>query len=205
MSFFESFIDEIEARTRIQDALFLHSRGIDRNDHAGTRALAYHDDAVVDSGHGRQPVKDLLTARSAEHDHTHHTAHLITNILIEFVSRNLAFVESHVFAVEYEGAGYDFTLRAIPDPGSAGARILSWGRYADIFECRNGTWKIRERAVIFGDTTYDSLETEPVLPPNFPGQRHDLSDPLYRYRDRAQNLARAKADAAGHDVNPEPR
>jgi hypothetical protein len=188
---FAAFIDELEARTRIQDALYRHSRGIDRNDHAGDRASAYHPDATVDSGFGPQPVADLLAARTREHDHTVHAMHSVVNVLIEFLSVDVAFVESHVLAAELETAGYDFRSRGISDPGAAGARIVSWCRYADVFSRRDGEWRILERVVIFGDTTHQSLATEPVIPPNYLRQQHGPDDPLYECRRRARNLAAA--------------
>jgi hypothetical protein len=47
--YFASVVDELEARVRIEDALYRQSRGIDRNDPM-IRASAYHDDATVDAG-----------------------------------------------------------------------------------------------------------------------------------------------------------
>jgi hypothetical protein len=184
---FASVVDELEARVRIEDALYRQSRGIDRNDPV-IRASAYHDDATVDAGAGPQPVADLLAVRGREHEHTRHTAHAVSNVLIEFISARVAFVESHVLASELEDADYDYAWRGF-QPGAAGARILSWGRYLDIFECRDRDWRIRQRAVVYGDTSFDPLESAPALPGRFLHQRHGPGDPLDHFRERAREVA----------------
>lgn len=189
-SAFATVVDELGARVRITDVLYREARGIDRND-AECRASAYHADATIDAGPGPRPVRELLATRTLQHEHTVHTAHVVTNVLIEFVSAVAAFVESYVVACEWEGPGYDFSWRGIPDAGPAGARIQSWCRYLDIFECRSGQWLIRERAVVFGDTVHQSLDRAPALPERFLRQGHGPDDPLRRYRERAHQIARA--------------
>jgi hypothetical protein len=185
---FANVVHELEARARITDVIYRQSRGIDRNDTV-TRASAYHDDAAVDAGAGPQPVTHLLAIRGKEHEHTRHTAHLVSNILIEFISARIAFVESHVFACELEAPDYDYTWRGF-HPGAAGARIVSWGRYLDVFERRDGDWRIRERAVVYGDTCFEPLEREPTLPERFLHQRHGPGDPIDHFRERARSVAR---------------
>ena len=185
---FANVIDELMARVRIEETLYRHSRGIDRNDNA-VRATAYHHDATVDAGAGPQPVAQLLAVREAEHQHTRHTVHSITNVIIEFFTPQVAFVESHAFACELLDPGYDYSWRGFA-PGPAGARIISWARYLDVFECRAGQWLIRERGVVYGDTTHEPLQGEPVLPERFLHQEHGPGDPLMRYRERAREVAR---------------
>jgi hypothetical protein len=192
--YFASVVEELEARVRIEDALYRHSRGIDRNDPV-IRASAYHDDATVDAGAGPQPVAALLAVRRREHEHTQHTAHSVSNVLIEFISARVAFVESHVLACELEDADYDFSWRGV-QPGAAGARILSWGRYLDVFERRDGDWRIRQRAVVYGDTSADPLEFAPALPERFLHQRHGPGDPIDHVREQAREVARELDDQA---------
>jgi hypothetical protein len=191
---FASVVDELEARVRIEETLYRHSRGIDRNDPV-IRASAYHDDATVDAGAGPQSVADLLAVRRREHEHTRHTAHAVSNVLIEFISERVAFVESHVLASELENADYDYSWRGL-QPGAAGARVLSWGRYLDIFERRDGDWRIRRRAVVYGDTSFDPLESTPALPERFLHQRHGPGDPLDSFREQALEVARELKEKA---------
>jgi SnoaL-like domain len=180
-------VDELLARVRIEDTLKRHSRGIDRYD-VDLRASTFTPDATIDAGSGPQPAAELLRRRGAEHAHTRHTVHALSNVLIEFVSSRVAFVESHVFACESEGSGYDFSWRGIA-AGPAGARLLSWGRYLDVFECRDGNWLISERSVVYGDTTSEPLLTEPELPTRFLQQVHGPGDPIDAVRTRAHALA----------------
>jgi hypothetical protein len=181
-------VEELLARARISDALYRHSRGIDRNNNV-VRASAYHPDATIDAGAGAQPVRDLLERRRAEHEHTKHTAHIVTNVLIEFLSARAAFVESHVFAAELEDPDYDYSWRG-SSPGPAGARILNWGRYLDVFECRDGDWLIRERTVVYGDAVFEPLQMSPFLPERFLHQVHGTGDPIEAVRQRAHVVAR---------------
>jgi SnoaL-like domain len=187
---------ELRARAQIKDLLARHSRGIDRNDHAGERRSTYHSDAVVDSGGGVRSVDSLLSFRAREHEQTAHTSHMVTNVLIEFCSVTRAVVESYAIAEEREEVGYDFSSRKITDPGAAGAQIVSWCRYVDIIEAIAGEWRIRERLTIFGDTFHRPLPEPVRFPPGTISQCHGADDPMYRVRERAY------AYAAGHPEHP---
>jgi hypothetical protein len=178
-------VNELIARTRITEAIYKRSRGTDRNDVAYKQRVAYHPDAIDDHGFGAEPVGQFLRRSAEQHRNTRHAMHSVTNIVIEFLSEMVAFVESHVIANEWQGPQFDFALRNVAVPGAAGARIISWCRYADTFECRNGDWRIAERTVIFGDMISQPLDIAPVLPPEFQVQRHGLDDPLYECRARA--------------------
>lgn len=189
MSPFSQKIDELDARAQIHDVIMRHSRGIDRNDHHGARAEAFHTDAMIDSGHGLESVAELLAVRAKQHEHTEHTMHIVTNVIIDFCSDSIAVVESYVQAVEWERAGYDFQSRGISEHGVCGARIFSWCRYVDIFQARSGAWRIAERTTLFGDTTVVPLDVDPVIPPGFKRQTHSGDDPLYGILARAQEIA----------------
>jgi SnoaL-like domain len=182
---FPDAVDELIARTRITEAIYKRSRGTDRNDVTYKRDVAYHPDAIDDHGFGAEPVGQFLGRSAEQHRNTRHAMHSVTNIVIEFLSATVAFVESHVIANEWQGPDFDFALRNVAATGAAGARIISWCRYADTFECRNGDWRITERTVIFGDMISQPLDAAPVLPPAFQVQRHGPDDPLYDCRARA--------------------
>jgi hypothetical protein len=182
---FSDPVDELIARTRITEAIYKRSRGTDRNDVNYKLHVAYHPDAIDDHGFGAEPVGQFLRRSAAQHQNTLHAMHSVTNIVIEFLSATVAFVESHVIANEWQGPDFDFSLRNVTAVGAVGARIISWCRYADTFERRNGDWRIAERTVIFGDMISQPLDTAPVLPPNFQVQRHGQGDPLYACRAQA--------------------
>jgi hypothetical protein len=189
MPVFTSFLAELEARTRIYDVLARYCRGIDRGDHAYCGEIAFHDTATDDHGSGVQSAEDFLKSSKARHEHLHHHMYQLGQVLYDFISTDVAVVETYVTVFEYYDEGFDFGLRAITDPGSAGARILSFCRYADIFECRNGEWKIAERVTIFGDSIYEALEVPPVMPNGFRIQRHGAGDPLFPILQRARERA----------------
>ncbi|MGD9985555.1 nuclear transport factor 2 family protein [Pseudonocardia sp.] len=189
MSIFPTFVDELEARTRIYDVLVRYCRGIDRGDHAYCREVAYHDGATDDHGGGVERVDDFLATSRARHANLQHNMHTIGNVVIDFLSTEVACVESYLIAVEWYDGGYDFGIRNIPDPGPAGARILSFCRYGDIFERRSGVWKIAERVTIFGDMSYEPLAADPVLPGGFRAQRHGPDDPIFAILERARQRA----------------
>jgi hypothetical protein len=186
---FDSFLDELEARTRILDALHRYNRGIDRGDHAYCREVAYHNGATDDHGAGPEPVDQFLATSATRHASLRHNQHTLANTIIDFFSAEVAFVESYLIAVEWYDETYNFALRNIPDPGRAGARITSYCRYADIFERRDGRWAIIERVTIFGDMVYEPLDEAPTVPTTFRQQRHGSDDPVFDV------MARAKAHA----------
>jgi hypothetical protein len=190
---FPAFLDEIEARTRITDALHRYNRGIDRGNHAYCRQVAYHDGATDDHGNGPEPVDQFLATSSKRHASLRHNQHTLANVIIDFFSADVAFVESYLIAVEWYDETYDFSLRDIPDPGPAGARITSYCRYADIFERRNGRWGIIERVTIFGDMAYQPLEQPPVIPSTFTRQKHGPDDPVFDVMRRAEQHARQRS------------
>jgi SnoaL-like domain len=188
MSVFPTFVEEMEARTRIYDVLVRYCRGIDRGDHAYCRE-AYHDGATDDHGAGVEPVDKFLATSAKRHASLQHNMHTVGNVVVDFMSPDVAAVESYCIAVEWYHEGYDFSLRSISDPGLAGARILSFCRFGDVFERREGVWKIFERILIFGDMSYEPLATEPVMPPGFRLQRHGSDDPIFPIIARAQERA----------------
>lgn len=186
---FETFLDEVEARTRITDALHRYNRGIDRGNHAYCREVAYHDGATDDHGAGPEPVDQFLATSATRHSSLRHNQHTLANTIIDFFSADVAFVESYLIAIEWYDETYDFSLRNISDPGAAGARITSYCRYADVFERRDGRWAIVERVTIFGDMTYEALATPPALPTTFKHQQHGPTDPVFEVMARAEALA----------------
>src|SRR5262249_45056643 len=81
--FFDSFLDELEARTEIGDTLKRFVRGIDRKDWA-LALSTYHDDAVDEHGFFNGRADKFLEIVAQKHEHQHHSMHVISNMLIEF-------------------------------------------------------------------------------------------------------------------------
>ncbi|WP_412516797.1 nuclear transport factor 2 family protein [Actinomadura madurae] len=166
---FPTFLDELEARTRIHDTLLRFCRGIDRKD---WRLLlsAFHEDAVDDHGWvAGNPRRDLVPGLQARHETVEHSAHVLTNVAYTFLSSTDARVESYVTVAQRER------------PGSAGQvrRTQALVRYVDLFQRRDdGAWLIADRTLVYGDMIV-AADGSPFDPPAaFTVQRRDGNDPL---------------------------
>jgi len=174
--FFDSFLDELQARLAIEDNLKRFVRGVDRKDWALARST-YHDDAVDMHGFFNGPADELLRIVERMHIHQDHSMHFLSNILIEFTARDRAFVETYVLVFQR------FTANAEGvKPGSAGLRRFGTARYLDRFEARRGEWRVAHRTLVFGDLQDERLDRPVAFPPGFTVQRHDMDDPLYALR-----------------------
>src|SRR3954469_15316313 len=117
---FENFVDELEARTAIEDCLKRFARAVDRQDWALARTL-YHDDAFDDHGFFKGAPDAFLAHIRGLHAQQEHSMHFNTNVLIEFRSRENAMVETYVLV-----------LQRFKD----GVRKTASARYLDRFEKR---------------------------------------------------------------------
>ena len=161
-TFFGSFLEEIEARTAIEDCLKRFARAVDRQDWALARTL-YHDDAFDDHGFFKGPPDAFLAHIAKLHQVQEHSMHFNTNVLIEFQSRERAFVETYVLVLQR------FAER----------RVTASARYLDRFERRNGRWRVAHRTLVFGDMVSEPVREPHSFPQGFTEQRHGMDDPLY--------------------------
>jgi hypothetical protein len=92
--------------------------------------------------------------------------HFNTNVLIEFQSKERAFVETYVLV-----------LQRFRDK-----RVTASARYLDQFEKRNGAWRVVHRTLVFGDMVPEPMAEPPAFPPEFSVQKHGMDDPLYRLK-----------------------
>lgn len=174
--FFDSFVDELEARTEIADTLFRFIRGIDRQDWALARST-YHDDAIDEHGFFTGPPDAFLALVRRMHEHQLHSMHVMSNILIEFEASDRALVETYCLVFQRFGPA----APGVPE-GAAGVRKLATARYLDRFEKRQGQWLVAHRKLIFGDTQEFPLGAPVTFPPGFIEQRHGMDDALYAAR-----------------------
>jgi ketosteroid isomerase-like protein len=176
MSAFPTFLEELEARTAIEDCLKRFARAVDRQDWQAAREL-YHPGAFDDHGFFKGPPDAFLAHIERMHAEQEHSMHFNTNVLIEFSSPERAFVETYVLVLQRFGAG---TTR-VPQ-GAAGLRSLASARYLDRFEKRGGEWRVVHRTLVFGDVESTPMQEPLRFPPEYAVQRHDMDDPLYRLR-----------------------
>lgn len=173
MRVFANFIDELEARTAIEDALKRFARAVDRQDWQAAREL-YHPDAYDDHGFFKGAPDAFLDHIAALHVEQEHSMHFNTNVLIEFSSTERAFVETYVLVLQRFRAG----TSKVPS-GAAGLRCLASARYLDRFEKRDGEWRVAHRTLVFGDLESAPMAEPLRFPPSFTEQRHGMDDPLY--------------------------
>jgi ketosteroid isomerase-like protein len=168
--FFASFLDELEARTAIEDCLKRFARAVDRQDWALARTL-YHDDAFDDHGFFKGPPDAFLAHIRGLHAQQEHSMHFNTNVLIEFRSGEQAMVETYVLV-----------LQRFTD----GARKTASARYLDRFEKRGGEWRVAHRTLVFGDLVTDASGEPPRFPAGFTVQKHGMDDPLYQRQEKTK-------------------
>lgn len=181
----------LEDRYAIADAIHRWCRAVDRRDWDAIDDC-FHPGAQDNHGiyQGDIPgLKDWLIER---HQTITSSSHCATNILIDAVTDERAVVETYVVAYQrYPGDPAAAKTRSdITGGAAAGAGgtfdMMITGRYIDIFEKRDGAWRIRDRT-----TTFDSSQMFPVpddgarLDPSWPIGKRDGSDPLYAVRQKA--------------------
>ena len=160
---FGSFLEELEARTAIEDQLKRFSRAFDRQDWKLAREL-YHDYALDDHGFFKGPPDAFLAHIAKMHEAQDHSMHFNTNVLIEFQSRERAFVETYVLVLQrYQDR-----------------RVTASARYLDWFEKRNNEWRVVHRTLVFGDMVAEPLREPHSFPAGFTEQKHSMDDPLYK-------------------------
>jgi len=165
MGVFGSFLEELEARTAIEDCLKRFARAVDRQDWKAARE-AYHEGAFDDHGFFKGPPDALLAHVATLHAQQDHSMHFNTNVLIEFQAKDRAFVETYVLVLQR------FRDR----------RVTASARYLDRFEKRNGKWGVVHRTLVFGDMVPEAMAEPPSFPPEFTVQKHDMTDVLYSLR-----------------------
>ena len=170
---FPEFVEELRARADIEDALKHFIRGIDRQDWA-LALSTYHDDAVDEHGFFSGSARGFVDACRRAHEHQTHSMHFISNVLIDFLARDRALVETYCLVFQrFSGAA-----EGVP-AGMAGTRKIATARYLDRFERRSEGWKVAHRLVVFGDLHTEPMPEPFAWPPGFTEQRHGTDDPLY--------------------------
>lgn len=155
-------IEEIRAREAIRDCLYRYARGIDRADEAAL-VSSYWPDAHDCHGAYDGPVAGFFDMVRAAWARGPRNIHHVTNVLIEFRDRDHAAVESYFLALQ-RGKGSDEVER----------QVMLSGRYCDLFECRQGEWRVLNRTVV-----YDWVEPQPV-PEGTEAARFGLRQPIGR-------------------------
>lgn len=130
-------IEELLDREAIRDCIYRYCRGVDRADEASLRS-SYWPDAYDNHGAYAGPVEGFFAWAKQVWKTGARNVHQVGNSLIEFRGPASAAVETYFTALQ-RGAGKDGVVR----------QFLMAGRYCDLFEKRNGEWRVAERAVAY--------------------------------------------------------
>ena len=176
---------EIEARFAITDIVHKFCRAADRSDLEAIPPL-FHEDAVDNHAFYEGDVPGLVEWMRERHRNILNASHNVTNILIEFAGVDRALVESRVtVCIRYSVAGAAAFAKAA---GLVLARdrpvdVLSFGRYIDIFERRDGAWKIASRTAIPDQNlAFDVPEGAAIDSPVLVAPRRDQDDLVFQLR-----------------------
>lgn len=159
-------LEQLLARAEIQDCMARYARGVDRGDWAAVRAT-YHDDGVDDHGAFSGTADEFIAWVSVRQANVPAATHFLGNSLIEFVDDKTAVVETYYIATQR----IPLSDRAI----DLDVEVL--GRYVDLFEKRDGAWKVAKRRVVY-DTSRTRGATNRTRNVGSVGSR-DGSDPIY--------------------------
>lgn len=164
-------VQELWDREAIRDCMYRYCRGIDRADEQALRQ-SYWPEAQELHGVYNGSSEGFIAFALEVFKTNPRNIHLVSNILIEFLSQTEAAVESYFTA-----------LQRGPDRQGAMRQYLIVGRYCDRFEKRGDEWRVIERVV-----AYDWLEEqdppaqteEARFGPRLPIGKAYPDDPVYR-------------------------
>jgi hypothetical protein len=169
MTIAEDNIAELLDREAIRDCIYRYCRGIDRADEAALRS-AYWPDATDQHGPYSGPVEGFFQWVGKIFQGGARNVHMVGNVLIEFAAPE-AIVETYFLALQ-RGPGRDERLR----------QVLIAGRYCDVFQKRDGEWRIARRVVVYDwlDEQAAAAESEETrFGPRLPFGTRFPDDPIY--------------------------
>lgn len=171
-------------RSAIQDCLHRYARGIDRRNW-DFLASAFHPGATLHQGDFKGTIEEMLANVAMRHAAIEQSAHLLTNILIEFDNENGAVVETYYLAYlrnAHPPAIVRTALLGDAAPESGKIDMRSLGRYIDRFERREGQWRIAKRVCIAETLTGTAVPDGNPLSANWAMASRDPDDALWAMR-----------------------
>ena len=159
-------VQELIDRQRIYECLLRYTRGMDRLDRELVLS-AYHPDAMEDHGPFMAPAAAFVEQVLGFHRDTETcTQHILHNHACE-IEGDVAHCETYV------------SCYSVYPTGKAS---LSFGRFIDRFEKRNGDWRITDRASLNEGSNEFAGQVSPPHP-SLPNSRvhptRDKNDPSY--------------------------
>ena len=142
-------IAELLDREAIRDCIYRYCRGVDRADQVALRG-AYWPDATDEHGPYSGSVEGFFEWANGIFESGARNVHMVGNILIEFTAINEAVVETYFLALQ-RGPGRDAIV----------GQFLIVGRYCDVFQQRDGEWRVFRRVVVYDWIEEQAVATEP--------------------------------------------
>jgi len=165
-------------RAKIYDALCRNARGVDRRDWELLRS-AYHADAQDDHGDYCGGIDGLIAHLEERHASIPQSMHQLHAVAVEFADAATAVVESQFTVIQTSDQRAGTRREAAPGgfaaPG-ANPIVHIHGRYADLFQCREGLWRIARRTVIVEQIF--SPAAPPLPQGTWKSARRDGNDPI---------------------------
>lgn len=135
-------------RFMIQDLIYRWCRAVDRLDRQGMLDV-FWPGAIDSHGPYIGPVEGLVDWIFERHKPIAVSSHFIGNLLIEFVSEDVALVESYVRTIQQYPPHGKAQLAQLTGGASgrpdAAMDMFTSSRYIDRVERRNGEWRIARR------------------------------------------------------------
>jgi hypothetical protein len=177
----EERLARLEDRAAIEEIVFLFCRAVDRSDLASIPAF-FHPDAHDNHGLYAGDVAGLVAWLSERHKNILQATHNVSNVLIEFSGADRALVESRLITcIRYTPQGSAMFARsaAITLPEGKSVDSLTFGRYVDIFERRQGVWKIARRTAVPDQHMVFEVGDVELCSPVMVKPRRDASDIVF--------------------------
>lgn len=160
------------SKAEIEDCLKRYARGVDRKDWDMVRAC-FHDDALDHHGEFHGTGDEFIDWVRERHAEVPFSMHYLLNCLVEFRSDNTANVETYFWAIQRR------------ESKSGGMDHEVFGRYIDVFERRNGVWRIGGRRVAYDSTRTQSSTNHLRKLVGVIGRR-DSNDPVFQSLEAAE-------------------
>jgi SnoaL-like domain len=184
MSEIPTDLQRLADRIAIQETLYRYARGIDRRNW-DFLASAFHPGASIHQGDFKGSIEEMIESVKARHAAIEQSAHLMTNILVEFDGADGAVVETYYLAYLRNDALPAIVRTALlgggaPDAGKIDMRSL--GRYIDRFERRDGHWRIAKRVCIAETLSGQAVPEGNPLSTNWAMASRNPDDALWAMR-----------------------
>lgn len=178
-------IDRLEDRLEIQQCLYRYARGVDRRDWALVRST-YHPDGYDDHGNYKGGIDGFIASLEKRHATVEQSMHVLANCLIEFAGPDKALVETYFSTYQRvspeAGEARKIYLRGAPIADDQAVEGTVYGRYVDIFERRNGEWRVFKRTVVFEVYKGSPAPAGGGMPAAWTRASRDGKDPVYQAR-----------------------